>query len=77
MKELQKVYEYGRSPLELVSKFVDGEKYVSSNGDILKWVNGDQDFVVFLESPLDLTLENNNMENLTDRQLKLFWKLCK
>jgi hypothetical protein len=73
----QKIYEFGSHPLELVEKFVDGEKYVSSNGDVLKWVDGVQDFLVMVESPLDLTLENNTVENLNDVQLKLFWKLCK
>ena len=77
MNTLQKVYEFGSCPLELVNRFVDGEKYVSSNGDVLKWVDGVQDFLVVLDSPLDLTLESNTVENLTERQLKLFWKLCK
>jgi hypothetical protein len=73
----QKVYEFGSYPLELVKRFVDGEKYVSSNGDVLKWVEGVQDFLILQDSPLDLTLENNTMENLTPKQLKLFWTLCK
>jgi hypothetical protein len=72
-----KIYEFGSCPLQLVDRFVDGERYVSSNGDVLKWVEGVQDFLTILESPLDLTLENNTVENLTDKQLHLFWKLCK
>ena len=74
---MEKVYEFGSRPLKEANKFVDGEKYVTSSGDVYKWVNGDQDFVLQIESPLDLTLENNNMENLTGKQLKLFWTLCK
>lgn len=73
----QKIYEFGGCPLRLVDKFVDGERYVTSSGDVLKWVDGVQDFLVIIESPLDLTLENNSVENLTDMQLDLFWKLCK
>lgn len=73
----QKIYEFGSCPLRLVDRFVDGERYVTSNGDVLKWVDGVQDFLAVDESPLDLTLENNTVENLTDKQLKLFWKLCK
>lgn len=73
----QNIYEFDSCPLRLVDRFVDGEKYVTSNGDVLKWVDGVQDFLEVLESPLDLTLENNNVENLTEKQLKLYWKLCK
>jgi hypothetical protein len=73
----QKVYEFGSCPLRLVDWFVDGERYVTSNGDVLKWVDGVQDFLTVLDSPLDLTLENNTVENLTEVQLNLFWKLCK
>jgi hypothetical protein len=77
MDMLQKVYEFRSCPLELVNRCVNGEKYVSSNGDVLLWEEAKQDFSVVLESPLDLTLDNNTMENLTEVQLKLFWKLCK
>lgn len=72
-----KIYKFGSVPIEQANGFVDGEKYVTSSGDVLKWVNGDQDFILVLESPLDLTLENNTVENLTEVQLNLFWKLCK
>jgi hypothetical protein len=72
-----KIYKYGSVPLELANGFVDGEKYVTSSGDVLQWVNGEQDFCLVLESPLDLTLKNNTVENLTKIQLDLFWKLCK
>ena len=72
-----KIYEFGSCPLRLVDRFVDGEKYVTSNGDVLTWVDGVQDFLTVLESPLDLTLEENTVENLTKKQLKLFWTLCK
>jgi hypothetical protein len=73
----QKVYTFGSCPLELACKFVDGEKYVSSNGDVLKWVDGVQNFLTVVESPLELAYENNTVENLTEVQLKLFWTLCK
>jgi len=72
-----KIYEFGSKPLKLANKLIDGEKYVTSNGVVYRWVNGVQDFEFILDSPLDLTLENNTMENLTDVQLNLFWKLCK
>jgi hypothetical protein len=75
--KISKVYEFGSKPLKLAEKLVDGKNYVTSSGDVYKWVNGVQDFEKVLESPLDLTLENNTMENLTETQLKLFWKLCK
>lgn len=72
-----KIYEFGSLPLKVAGRLIDGEKYVTSSGDVMKWVNGDQDFEKLIDSPLDLTLENNTVENLTDVQLKLFWKLCK
>ena len=75
--KISKVYEFGSMPLKLAEKLVDGEKYVTSSGDVYKWVNGVQDFDLVLESPLDLTLDNNTVENLTKKQLKLFWTLCK
>ena len=75
--KVQRVYGFGSCPLELVDHFVDGEKYVSSNGDVLKWIEEKQDFLTVIESPLDLTLEDNTIENLTKKQLKLFWTLCK
>jgi hypothetical protein len=74
---MNKIYRFRSNPLEEVSWFVDGERYVTSSGDVLEWDEEIQDFKVKQESPLDLTLENNIMENLTDIQLKLFWKLCK
>jgi len=75
--EILKVYKNNSQPLEEVSKFVDGERYVTSKGDMLEWDAEKQDFAFIRESPLDLTLNNNIMENLTEVQLKLFWKLCK
>jgi len=75
--KISKVYEFGSNPLRVAEKLIDGEKYVMSNGVVYKWVNGEQDFKFLLDSPLDLTLENNTVENLTNVQLKLFWKLCK
>lgn len=75
--KISKVYEFGSRPLRLAEKLVDEGIYVTSSGDVYKWVNGGQDFELVTESPLDLTLENNTMENLTDKQLQLFWKLCK
>ena len=75
--KISKVYKFGSRPLRLAEKLVDGENYVTSSGDVYKWVNGGQDFELVLNSPLDLTLKNNTMENLTDIQLDLFWKLCK
>lgn len=75
--EKLKVYEFGGRPLKEAHWFVEGEKYVTSNGDILKWEEKNQDFTMVLESPLDATLANNTVENLTDTQLDLFWKLCK
>jgi hypothetical protein len=75
--KISKVYEFGSNPLRVAEKLIDGEKYVMSNGVVYKWVNGEQDFEFLLDSPLDLTLENNTVENLTNVQLKLFWKLCK
>ena len=72
-----KVYEFGGDSLKEAHFFVNGEKYVMSNGDILQWSDEVQDFSTVLESPLDATLENNTVENLTEVQLKLFWKLCK
>ena len=75
--KISKVYEFGSMPLKVAEKLVDGERYVTSSGDVFKWVNGVQDFDLVLESPLDLTLDNNTVENLTKKQLKLFWTLCK
>ena len=75
--KISKVYEFGSMPLKVAEKLVDGERYVTSSGDVFKWVNGVQDFDLVIESPLDLTLENNTVENLTKKQLKLFWTLCK
>lgn len=75
--KISEVYEFGSMPLQVAEKLVDGEKYVTSSGDVYKWVNGVQDFDLVLESPLDLTLEYNTVENLTKKQLKLFWTLCK
>jgi hypothetical protein len=77
MKTKFKVYEFGESPLMEVYWFDDGEKYVTSNGDVLEWNEEIQDFNKVLESPLDGTLQNNTVENLTRVQLDLFWKLCK
>ena len=42
--KISKVYEFGSMPLKLAEKLVDGEKYVTSSGDVYKWVNGVQDF---------------------------------
>jgi len=75
--KISKVYEFRSNPLRVAEKLIDGEKYVMSNGAVYKWVNGEQDFKFLIDSPLDLTLENNTVENLTEVQLKLFWKLCK
>ena len=75
--EKLKVYEFGSVPLKEAFWFVDGGKYVTSSGDVLKWGEVAQDFTHSVDSPLDLTLENNIVENLTEVQLKLFWKLCK
>ena len=72
-----RVYEFGSVPLKESGSFIDGEKYVTSDGDILEWKEKIQDFEFILESPLDLTLEDNTVENLTDVQLNLFWRLCK
>ena len=77
---MENLYSFNSSPLKAATVFVNGEKYVTSKGDIYEWVkkvNGEGDFQFVKESPLDLTLENNSVENLTDVQLKLFWKLCK
>jgi len=75
--EKYKVYEFGSVPLREANSFVNGEMYVTSDGDILSWSEKIQDFELERESPLDLTLEENTVENLTDVQLGLFWKLCK
>jgi len=75
--KISKVYEFRSNPLRVAEKLIDGEKYVMSNGAVYKWVSGEQDFKFLIDSPLDLTLENNTVENLTEVQLKLFWKLCK
>jgi hypothetical protein len=77
MKTKFKVYEFGESPLEEAHWFIDGEKYVTSSGDILEWNEEIQDFNKIGDSPLDETLQNNTMENLTRIQLDLFWTLCK
>jgi hypothetical protein len=77
---MEELYSFGSSPLKVSTTFVNGEKYVTSKGDVYKWiigVNGDSDFEFVKESPLDLTLDENTVENLTIAQLKLFWKLCK
>lgn len=77
---MENLYEFNSCPLKVATKFARGEKYVTSKGDIYEWVegvNGVQDLAIVKESPLDLTLPGNTVENLTDVQLKLFWKLCK
>lgn len=72
-----KVYEYGSVPLKEADTFIDGGRYVTSSGDLLEWNGEDQTFVKINESPLDETYSENTVENLTDVQLKLFWKLCR
>jgi hypothetical protein len=72
-----KLYEYKSMPLKEATTFVNGEKYVTSSGEVLVWEGEKQEFTKVLDSPLDWAYENNTMENLTVVQLKLFWKLCK
>jgi hypothetical protein len=74
---MRKIYEFGESPLMEAHWFIDGGKYVTSSGDVLLWDEEKQDFDLVKDSPLDETLQNNIVENLTDIQLNLFWKLCK
>jgi hypothetical protein len=77
---MEDLYKFGSSPLEAITTFVNGEKYVTSRGDVYRWiigVNGDSDFEFVKESPLDLTIVENTVENLNYIQLNLFWKLCK
>ena len=75
--ERYKVYEVGSIPLREVGCFVDGEKYVASNGDVLEWDGEVQDFKKLMDSPLEPAFENNTVENLTALQLELFWPLCR
>lgn len=75
--ENYKVYKMRSNPLMEARCFVDGEKYVASNGDVLEWDGETQNFTIAIQSPLDMTLENNTVENLTEVQLNLFWTLCK
>ncbi len=72
-----KIYEYGSVPLREAGSFIDGGRYVTSSGDLMEWNGEEQNFVMYKESPLDETYAENTMENLTEVQLKLFWKLCK
>lgn len=71
------VYEFGVSPIKLVGNLRNGEMYVTSSGDLFEFVEGEQELRLIQASPLDLTLENNTVENLTETQLELFWKICK
>lgn len=70
-----KIYYYNSVPLSEAHSFAVGEKYVTSGGDIMEWTGEEMKKVG--DSPLDETYEDNYMENLTEVQLKLFWKLCK
>ena len=72
-----KLYEFDSIPLKEAGYFVDGERYVTSSGDVLRWIGDTQEFIKVVLSPLDETFPDNTMENLTHVQLKLFWKLCK
>jgi hypothetical protein len=77
---MENLYSFNSSPLKAATVFISGEKYVTSKGDVYEWVkkvSGEGDFNFIKESPLDATLDGNCVENLTEVQLKLFWKLCK
>lgn len=71
------VYEYGSVPLKEATTLIDGGRYVTSSGELLEWVGDLQSFINLKETPLEATYEENTVENLTEVQLKLFWKLCK
>lgn len=71
------LYEFGLSPVKLVSNLKDGELYVTSCGDIYEYIGDNQELIFVQESPLDLTINDNTVENLNEVALDLFWKLCR
>jgi hypothetical protein len=74
MKEFNIIYKYGMSPLQKVTKLENGEKYATSNGDIVLFDG--EEFKIVRESPL-VPIQGNTVENLTEVQLSLYWTLLK
>lgn len=68
------LYEYGVSPLKQAIKLEEGELYATSHGDIVEYDG--EEFKPVIMSPL-VPVQGNTVENLTDIQLALYWKLCK
>lgn len=74
MEKFSILYEYGESPIKKVNKLVVGELYAASNGDIVLYDG--EEFKTIIESPLT-PVQGNDMENLTELQLSLYWTLIK
>ena len=70
-----KIYEYGISPLREASGPKSGRKYVITSGEVVAY-NDDGVFDVVSPSPLTDTIQGNTVENLTELQLALYWRLC-
>jgi len=69
------LYIYDSRPLKAAEFLRVGEKYVSSKGDV--FLNYPNNLLKLVKStPLSLEVENNTVENLTELQLEIYWRLC-
>lgn len=66
-----KLYKIDSNPLERVENAVVGEEYCTEEGTTIRYIDQTEIDIV-RSSPL---IEGELVENLSDRQLVLFWKL--
>ncbi len=77
LEEEIKIYKPSSMPLKKVEQLEEGNMVYTSKGDCFRCTKDDSDAYYFTEIHPSVLVEGEIMEELTDNQLELFWKLSK